>query len=62
MKNFLFDSLFLVNLNVLSWDFYVFFKGTTYGYLYCENGGLEGLSGSCLRTIHGSHCTIRLIF
>ena len=36
-----FDSLFLVNLNVFSWDFCVFWKGTMYGYLYCENRGLE---------------------
>ena len=43
MKNSLFDSLFLVNLNVFTWDFCVFLKSTMYGYLYCENGGLERL-------------------
>ena len=43
MKNSLFDSLFLVNLSVFPWDFYMFLKGTMYGYLNCENGGLEQL-------------------
>ena len=43
MKNSLFDSLFLMNLNVFLWDFCVFLKGIIYGYLYCENGGLERL-------------------
>ena len=44
VKNSLFDSLFLVNLSVFSWNFFFFFlKGTMYGYLYFENGGLEWL-------------------
>ena len=43
MKNSLFDSLFLVNFSVFSWDFSVFLKGTMYGYLYCENRVLERL-------------------
>ena len=43
MKNSLFDSLFLVNLSVFSWDFSVFLKGIMYGYLYRENRGLEWL-------------------
>ena len=45
VKNSLFDSLFLVNLSVFSWNFFIFYflKGTMYGYLYCENGGLEWL-------------------
>jgi len=25
------------------WDFCVFYNDTMYGYLYCENGGLEQL-------------------
>ena len=32
-----------MNLNVFLWDFCVFLKGIIYGYLYCENGGLERL-------------------
>ena len=43
VKNFIFDSLFLVNLYFYLWDFCVFWKGIMYGYLYCENGGLEQL-------------------
>ena len=43
MKNSLFDSLFLVNLSVFLWDFHVFWKGTMYVYLYCENRGMEWL-------------------
>jgi len=43
VKNSLFDSLFLINFSVFPWDFFVFLKGIMYGYLYCENGGLEWL-------------------
>ena len=43
VKNSLFDSLFLGNLSIFPWNFYVFLKGTMYGYLYCENRGLEQL-------------------
>jgi len=43
VKNFLFDSLFLVSPTVFPSDFCVFCKGTMYGYLYCENEGLEWL-------------------
>ena len=43
MENSFFDSLFLGNLSIFPWNFYVFLKGTMYGYLYCENRGLEQL-------------------
>ena len=43
VKKSFFDSLFLVNLSVFPWDFCVFWKGNMYGYLYCENRGLEWL-------------------
>ena len=43
VKNSLFDLLFLVNLSVFQWDFCVFWKCTMYGYLHCENGGVEQL-------------------
>jgi len=43
VKNSLFNSLFLVNISVVPRDFCVFLKGTIYGYLYCENEGLEQL-------------------
>ena len=43
MKNSLFDLLFLMNLNIFPRDFCVFFKGTMYDYLNCENGSLQRL-------------------
>jgi len=43
VKNPLFDSLFLVNIVFSRGISVCFFKGTMYGYLYCENGGLEQL-------------------
>ena len=42
-ENSLFDSLFLLNLRFSLRIFCVFWKGTTYDYLYCENGVLEWL-------------------
>ena len=42
-ENSLFGSLFLVNFSVFPYNFYVFWKGTMYGYLYYENKGLERL-------------------
>ena len=43
MKNSLFDSLFLVNHRFSLRIYCVFWKGTIYGFLYWENGGLEQL-------------------
>ena len=42
-ENSFFNPLFLVNFSVFPYDFCVCFQGTMYGYLYCENGGLEWL-------------------